>query len=129
MLPEVLRKAGVVGKTAMKKGVDRVPDDVLERLGRMTFPEQFAALRTLHAALRADGPSTGRLAALTPCLANLGLLTEFQWDAASSAYKARALLYAQRLVASVPKSPVGRWHQAVRGGPCRHVRVGRREYR
>ena len=112
VLPEVLRKAGVVGKTAMKKGVDRVPDDVLERLGRMTFPEQFAALRTLHAALRADGPSTGRLAALTRAYANLGLLTEFQWDAASSAYKARALLYAQRLATSVPKSPVGRWHQA-----------------
>ena len=44
--------------------------------------------------------------------ANLGLLTEFQWDAASAAYKALALLYAQRLVASQPESAQAFWHRA-----------------
>ena len=111
-LPEVLRKVGVVGKAAPKKGEDRVPDMVEERLGRMAFAEQFAALRALHSALRSDGPSPRRLAALSRAYANLGLLTEFQWDAASVAYKARALLYAQRLAATEPKSPASRWHLA-----------------
>ena len=112
VLPEVLGKAGLAGKAAPRPGADRVPDGVEARLGRMAFPEQFAALRTLHAALRTDGPSPGRIAALSRAYANLGLLTEFQWDAASVAYKARALLYAQRLVALQPKSPGSFWHRA-----------------
>jgi tetratricopeptide (TPR) repeat protein len=111
-LPEVLGKVGLVGKAAPKKGDDRVPDGVEERLGRMTFPEPFAVLRTLHAAQRTEGPSPRRLAALSRAYAHLGLLTEFQWDAASVAYKARALLYAQRLVALEPKSPQSFWHRA-----------------
>ena len=111
-LPAVLGKAGMAGKAAPQTGADRLPDGVEERLGMMAFAEQFAALRPLHAALRSDGPSPRRLAALSRGYANLGLLTEFQWDAASAAYKARALLYAQRLVASQPESAQAFWHRA-----------------
>ena len=85
------------GKPVPKEGHGRVPDGVYDRLGRMAFTDQFAAVRALHAAIRTDGPSPSRLAALSRAYANLGLLTEFQWDAASLAYKARAILYAQRL--------------------------------
>ena len=64
-LPAVLGKTGLAGKPAPKQGDDRLPDGVEERLGRMAFAEQFAALRPLHAALRSDGPSPRRLAALS----------------------------------------------------------------
>jgi tetratricopeptide (TPR) repeat protein len=111
-LPEVLKNAGVASVPAPKQADESVPKDVLDRLGRMSFVEQFAALRSLHQALRAGGLSTRRLAALVRAYANLGLLTEFQWDAASVAYKARALLYAQRLAVLEPKSPEPRWCQA-----------------
>jgi len=117
-LPEAIAKAGVVGKAAPKQGDDRLPDGVEERLGRMAFAEQFAALRALHAAQRTGGSSPRRLAALSRAYANLGLLTEFQWDAASVAYKARALLYAQRLIASGPKSPQAHWNRAYVAALC-----------
>jgi tetratricopeptide (TPR) repeat protein len=112
MLPEVLRKAGLVAKDAPKQGDDRIPDGIDERLGRMSFTDQYAALRSLHAAIRVEGPSPRRLAALSRAYANLGVLTEYQWDSASVAFKARALLYAQRLVTLEPKSPQSRWHMA-----------------
>jgi tetratricopeptide (TPR) repeat protein len=107
-----LGKAGIAGKAVAKKGEDRLPEGVEEQLGRMAFTAQFAALRSLHGAIRTDGPSPRRLGALSRAYANLGLLTEYQWDAASAAYKARGLLYAQRMIALEPKSPQSFWHRA-----------------
>ncbi len=111
-LPEILRKVTMIDKPGAKQGDDGLPDGVEERIGRMAFVEQFAAIRALHAAISMNGPSPRRLAALSRAYANLGLLTEFQWDAASVAYKARALWYAQRLVAAKPKSPHAHWDRA-----------------
>lgn len=112
-LPRVLTEAGLAGRPAPKGTADdRLPDAVEVRLGKMAFVEAFAALRALHAAIRSDGPSPRRIQALARAYANLGVLTEYQWDASSRAYKARALLYAQTLVAADPKSPEARWHRA-----------------
>ncbi len=44
--------------------------------------------------------------------AQLGVLSEFHWHPAHRAFKARALLYAQRLVARHPDRPSSLWHRA-----------------
>ncbi|WP_422928463.1 hypothetical protein [Singulisphaera sp. PoT] len=48
-----------------------------------------------------------KLGALARAYAQLGILSEYQWNPAHKAYKARALLYAQRCLAKVPESPEG----------------------
>src|SRR6202011_2878862 len=88
------------------------PGGVEDRLGVMTYLSQVAALRQLHAAMRERGESPALLGGLARAYATLGILIEFHWNAAHKVCKARALLYAQRLVARDPKAPAGRWHRA-----------------
>jgi tetratricopeptide (TPR) repeat protein len=88
-----------------------VPDGVEARLGTMTIPAQFAAVRQLHAAGRA-GASPGLLGALARAYANLGVLTEHLWSVDHKVFKARALLYAERLVKLRPNDPSALRHRA-----------------
>ena len=44
--------------------------------------------------------------------ANLGLLTEFHWHPMHKVFKARSLVYAQRMLAADPPSCPARWHRA-----------------
>ena len=62
--------------------------------------------------MRADGESSARLGALSRGYAQLGVLSEFHWHPAHKAFKARALLYAQRSAARDPASPWGLWNRA-----------------
>ena len=78
----------------------------------LSFVGQFLALRQLHAGMASDGETDARLAGLVRAYSHLGLLTEHQWHPMSYAFKARALLYAQRWVVREPKSPLARQHRA-----------------
>ncbi len=89
-----------------------VPPTTEELLKRMTYADQFQAVRELHALVRARGESPWVLGALARAYANLGVLTEFHWSPAHKAFKARALLYAQRLLARQPQEPWPHWHRA-----------------
>jgi len=111
-LPEALRKAGVEGKAQASRATGAVPRQAEQALPRMTFLAQVTALRALHGAMRDQGESPELLGALVRAYANLGVLTEFHWNASHKAYHARALLYAQRLVARDPQSPWGLYHRA-----------------
>lgn len=111
-LLDALVKAGVARSAGPKIKDEPLPAEVDERLEQMAFAEQLAALRQVHAAVRSHGGTPARYAALARGYANLALLTDYQWDAAAIAYKARAFLYAQRLVAADPKSPVALWNRA-----------------
>jgi tetratricopeptide (TPR) repeat protein len=111
-VPEVLKQVGLAGKPHAWNDRAGVPDPVAKQLDRMAFIDQFAAVRTLHRAIADDGESSERLGALSRGYAHLGLLTGFQWNAMHKVYQARALLYAQRLLAHDPKSPEGLWHRA-----------------
>ena len=57
----------------------------------------------MHEALRTKGESPATLGALSRAYANLGMLTDTQWEAAPWVYKARGLLYAERLRQRDPK--------------------------
>ncbi len=109
---EILKKAGCTGKAITARAEATAPKGVEDRLERMDFVDQFAALRQLHDEIRTRGESPELLGMLARGYAQLGVLTESHWDATSHVYKARALLYAQRLVARNPKAPLGLWYRA-----------------
>ncbi len=97
--PALLKQLGAGGEPNKLRDDAPVPPDVEERLKTLSMVETFAAVRALHAAIRADGESSARLSALARAYAQLGILTEFHWSPAHRAFKARALLYAERLIA------------------------------
>lgn len=109
---DVLKQAGFDGSPNRVVPDAAVPDRTDVRLGHMSFFEQFAALRDAHRAIRESGESQARLGILVRGYATLGELTAYHWNAAHKALKARALLYAQRMVVRDPKSPSALWHRA-----------------
>ena len=94
---ELLGKAGFQGSPNRWKPELPLPDEAQRLLAEMTFSSQYLAVRRIHAAVRSQGESPALLAALVRGYANLGVLTEFHWHPAHKVFKARALLYAQRL--------------------------------
>jgi tetratricopeptide (TPR) repeat protein len=110
--PDTLKKLGLQGRPHAARADARVPGAAEDRLGRLGYTGPFAAIRALHAALATDGESPERTGALVRGYALLGVLSEFHWHPAHKAFKARALLYAQRLVAREPKAAWGLWHRA-----------------
>jgi tetratricopeptide (TPR) repeat protein len=103
--PALLKKLGLEGRPNRGRDDAPVPPTVEDRLDQLGLVDHFAAVRALHEAIRADGESPARLAALARAYAQLGTLTEYQWSPAHRVFKARALLYAERLLARGPKSP------------------------
>ncbi|VTR95402.1 tpr-domain containing protein : Uncharacterized protein OS=Singulisphaera acidiphila (strain ATCC BAA-1392 / DSM 18658 / VKM B-2454 / MOB10) GN=Sinac_0893 PE=4 SV=1: TPR_9: TPR_2 [Gemmata massiliana] len=98
-----LTGAGLVAKPNRTSDAP-VPAAAERALERMRETDQFSAVRVLHEELREKGESDALLAALVRGYSNLSLLTDFHWGPTPYVFKARALLYAQRLVARSPKS-------------------------
>ena len=116
-MPAALQKAGYPALAGKRKWTnDPVPDEAKKRLEEMTFTSQFAALREIHATIAAKGESRDLVGGLIRAYANLGLLTEINWSPAHKAFKARALLYAERLVARFPKAASSHWLKAYASG-------------
>jgi tetratricopeptide (TPR) repeat protein len=120
--PALLKQLGVEGRPNTNREDAPVPQGALERLDQLGLVDHFAAVRALHEAIRADGESPARLAALARAYAQLGILTEYQWSPAHRIFKARALLYAERLLARSPRSPA-----ALRGRAFVRALVGRHD--
>jgi len=109
---EGFKKAGLSARPDAVRAATRGDADAEAMLDTLSFPAQFTAVRALHASARNGGESPERLGALVRGYANLGTLTEFQWTASNKLFKARALLYAQRMLAKDRLSPWPRWHRA-----------------
>lgn len=103
--PKALNGFGLKGGPRKVLNETPVSDTVEKLLTQLDFTEIYAALRELHASIRADGESPAKVGALARGYAQLGVLSEFHWHPAHRAFKARALLYAQRSVARAPGSP------------------------
>jgi hypothetical protein len=110
--PRVLRTMGLEGKPNARRPQAELPGSVEDRLKNLGMVDPLVAVRELHAAIRQDGESPARLGALVRGYAHLGVLNEYLWTSAHKAFKARAFLYAQRLIAQDPGSPWGLWHRA-----------------
>ena len=109
---DALKQAGFKGQPNRPDESIAVPPPIDKLLGEMNFLSQFRAVRELHRILRRQGESAAVLGALSRGYANLGVLTEFYWHPAHKVFKARAMLYAQRMLARDKASPVAKWHRA-----------------
>lgn len=89
-----------------------LPEGVEEALLQMNHLSQWRALRALHDAVRESGESPERLAAIARAYANLAQLYTPLLDARSSACRARALLYAERLAQRWPDRLHTHWDKA-----------------
>src|SRR5262249_44179942 len=110
--PKVLRGLGLEGHPNALKEEAELPGPVEDRLASLEFVETLLAVRDLHRAIRSDGESPARLGAPARASALVGALSEFAGHPAHRALKARALLYAQRLLARDPNRPWGLEHRA-----------------
>ena len=81
-------------------------------LSQLDELSQFDLLRQTHALIRTDGESPQRLGILVRAYSNLSQLTRYHWSLEHEVYSARALLYAQRMVATDPKSAFALVHRA-----------------
>ncbi len=87
--------------------------DAIDRgLANVDRVSQYLAVRRLHGLLSETGESPELLGRLANGYANLGLLTECGWNATSLVMKARAMLYAERLMVNHNDYLMGRWHWA-----------------
>ena len=110
--PELLKQGELSGEPNPTSDDADVSPAAAEWLKQMTFTAQFVVLRELHHAIRKHGESAALVGALSRAYANLGVLSEFHWNSMHKVCKARALLYAERLVARDPQSAAALWHRA-----------------
>lgn len=123
-LVEALGKAGYKSQARItpERSAALVPEPIDRLLDDLTFLPQYEAVRRLHAEISRSGESPALLSALARGYANLGAATEYLWSAAHKALKARALLYAERLVARNEQSPQALFTRGyVRGLIGRHA--------
>ena len=106
-LVEELYSAGFKGKPYSKADAGEVDEKAATLMSEMDFVAQFAAIQILHTQIQTEGESPERISALSRAYANLSLLCEFSHTPARIAWQARSLLYAQRLQAVWPNSPLG----------------------
>jgi len=108
----LLNRAGLSPTSVKFRAESTLGKQTADRIAEMTYVSQFAALRALHAEIKSDGASPELLGALIRAYANLGVLTEHFWVSDHRVYKARALLYAERLLDRMPDEPWALWHRA-----------------
>lgn len=111
-LPKALKSLGVDGKPNVVRQNGDVTASVKEKLDNIGMVGPLAAVREIHASIRAEGESPARMGALVRGYTHLGVLNEYLWTPAHKAFKARALLYAQRLLSRNPRSAWALWHRA-----------------
>lgn len=89
-----------------------VPVEIESQLQKWNVFSQFIGVREMHRIMRESGESPSRLAALSQGYARLGLVTSYYFGTYSKVYFARALLYAERLVAKTEGSAESLWNRA-----------------
>ncbi|QDU11900.1 tetratricopeptide repeat protein [Gimesia aquarii] len=109
---DALKQAGYTGKAPQWIEASTIPDTSLQRLNEWNLVSQYTVIQDMHAAIENEGESPERLAVLVRAYANLGSLTESLWSPAHKVFKARALLYAERLTARREDSPWALAHRA-----------------
>lgn len=102
---QALKKAGYSGQRNAWKPDAVLTSDLAADVDEFDLIQLWSAIRRLHGLLRSSGESPVRLAALSRAYANLGSVTEVFWSPAHKAFKARALLYAERLLSKSNSHP------------------------
>jgi len=108
----LLREIGFQGEPHGWEDDGPALPEALEALGQINFFSQYHALRLTHRQIAEHGESLDRLSVLIRAYGNLGQLTRFHWNSSFRAYRARALMYAQRVVNRYPEDPHSYWLSA-----------------
>lgn len=108
---DALKSAGYTGKAPQWTEESTLSDQLLQQLKEWNLVSQYAVIQEMHTAIQKEGESPERLSVLTRAYANLGSLTEYLWNPSHKVFKARALLYAERLT---DRSEDSRWALAHR---------------
>ncbi|WP_145451877.1 tetratricopeptide repeat protein [Gimesia panareensis] len=109
---DALKEAGFSGKAAEWKEESSIPEKTAKQIKEWSFISQYTVAQDMHAAIAAEGESPERLALLARAYANLGSPTERLQSPAHKVFKARALLYAERLTNRCEDSPWSLAHRA-----------------
>ena len=114
----ILKGFGFRGKPIPRNTAAKVPEEAERLLQKMSFPCQFAAIRLLHQTIREQGESDALLGALVRGYANLAWMSDYFWLPGKKAIQSRAVLYAQRLMASSENLRLARQHRAYALAAC-----------
>ncbi len=109
---ELCKTAIASPKPNRELDTSELPESIVRLLGEMNWLSQFMAVRQLHSTIHEQGESPELLGALVRAYVNLGVLSETHWHTTHKAYKARALVYAQRLVVRQKSDAWSLWHRA-----------------
>lgn len=109
--PELLKSQGSLAKTPPQRGDGEVPQSIRRLLDSGSEIGIFLGLSQLHNLVESEGESFDRLAALTRGYAELGKGMETGVITNHKLYKARALIYGNRLVSLYPDR-TAYWYRA-----------------
>lgn len=105
---EWLQTRKFTGRANEVVDVGDIPEEAKSSQESLTTVSQLAAIRSVHESIRDQGESPQRLTALSGAYAIFGELTDHLLHPMPAAARARALLYAERLVQRSPDSILGR---------------------
>ncbi|TWT86183.1 hypothetical protein Mal64_39230 [Pseudobythopirellula maris] len=111
-ISEALREAGASASPPPAAVAIVSLDEAEAWLEKMDFVSQFAAVRTAHRALGAEGASPEWLGVLARGYAHLAMLTEHTWSSQPDAFAARSLLYAERAMLKSGEADKASWLRA-----------------
>jgi tetratricopeptide (TPR) repeat protein len=111
-LKELLKRQGFARPVPAARPSASLPAKAQDELWSWNEMAVIGGLRRIHADIRDKGESPELLAALADGYANLGMLTENFYSAATKAFSARGLLYAERLVHRTNRSAWALRHRA-----------------
>ena len=113
---DALKKYGYIGEPNKMHAGESISSVTQERIDELTFSQQYAAVRDLHRSMHKQGESEPVLSGLVRAYSHLGVLTEYFMNATPKVFKARSLLYAERLLARHPNSASAFGHRAYARG-------------
>ncbi|PHS02223.1 MAG: hypothetical protein COA78_21655, partial [Blastopirellula sp.] len=109
---DALKLAGYTGKPSEWNEETEVSEETYQKLKELNFISQYTLIQEMHQVIKEEGESPERIAVLSLAYSNLGSLTENLWSPVHKVFKARGLLYAERLTARTEDSPWSLAHRA-----------------
>lgn len=108
---EILKKLGYTHQPNKRVESARLTEEQESLLLSMNHIAQWMALRSIHTDIREEGESPERLGGLVRGYSNLAQLTLPLVDLRHQVYRARAMLYAERLYNFDQSKQIGIWNQ------------------
>ena len=117
-LPALIKEASLATGPSTYEPTLPAPGRVDDLLKTIDIHHAFLAARLTHAAVAESGESVARMVALVRAYSNLGEATRHLFNGQSTAFFARAYIYADRLSMQAPSDPRSWWSTAYCDALC-----------